>query len=158
MVSSDDNFIFLTNFLCSTFINLQRTGYRRWIIDSVDLQGTRNYWKSWATKATNQTYDSMIGSLKAALIRRYLCVFSTSFLNFFYCGRNWRKYSFKFSHCPKQRRATYFILVQQVSAGFFMYSAVTPVMVECTLEERLDTLWKYTMNRMQLLKRLCSST
>ena len=128
VVSSDDDFMFLKNFPCSVFINSSRAGYKRWIIGSVDWKGTRNSWKSWATKATNNTYASMICLLKADLIRKYLCVFSTSFLKFF-CGRNLRKYSFKYSHCSKQCTATCFILTQQVSACFSMYSVMTSLLM-----------------------------
>lgn len=79
VVSSDDDFMFLKNFPCSVFINLSRAGYKRWIIGSVDWKGTRNSWKSWATKATNNTYASMICLLKEDLIRKYLFCFLNLF-------------------------------------------------------------------------------
>ena len=128
VVSFDDNFILLTNFLWSEFINPQRTGYRKWIIDSVDWNGKINSWSSWTIKVTNEAYASMIGSFKAVLICKYLCIFSTSFLKFC-CRRNLRKYSFQFFQCSKLRRATYFILTQRVSTCFFMQSTVIVVMM-----------------------------
>ena len=71
-------------------MNLQRAGYRGWTIGLLNWKGTRNSWKSRTTKGRKETYASMICSLKAVLIGKYLCVFSNSFLKFICCRRNFQ--------------------------------------------------------------------